>query len=52
MTYELKEATDFSPSVLIKTDSDGNVFYIPLDPSNSDYQAYLNKDNPKEVPNV
>jgi hypothetical protein len=30
--------------------SDGT--YIPADPANSDYQAYLNKDNPKDEPNV
>jgi hypothetical protein len=24
----------------------GNILLIPMDESNSDYQAYLNKDNP------
>ena len=28
------------------TFDDGSVLMIPLDPANSDYQAYLNRDNP------
>jgi hypothetical protein len=41
-TYEL-----FTPDyqnakeVLKRTDADGSVWWIPLDESNSDYQAYL-----------
>jgi hypothetical protein len=27
---------------------DGTVSWIPIEPANSDYQAYLNKDNPVE----
>lgn len=29
------------------TAEDGSVIWIPADPANSDYQAYLNKDKPK-----
>jgi hypothetical protein len=37
----------------MKTDEEGNVFYIPSDPANSDYQAYLNKDKAEQsTPNV
>lgn len=30
-----------SLSVIQRTDEIGNVWFIPTDPSNSDYQAYL-----------
>ena len=30
-----------------RTDKDGQVSYIPPDPANSDYQAYLTKDEVK-----
>lgn len=30
-----------------RTDADGQVWIIPTDPANSDYQAYLNKDKPQ-----
>lgn len=29
---------------ILKTDENGNQWSIPLDPANSDYQAYLNPD--------
>jgi hypothetical protein len=38
---------------IIKTNDDGSLVIIPLDPANSDYQAYLNKDNPDwNKPNI
>ena len=33
--------------VVKATHADGKVFWIPADPANSDYQAYLDKDKPK-----
>jgi len=30
--------------IIVGTSDDGSVIYIPADPANSDYQAYLNKD--------
>jgi hypothetical protein len=46
-TYELI-TDELSQSQTIKrTDKNGLVVWIPLDPANSDYQAYLNKDNPE-----
>ena len=30
-----------------RTDPDGTIWWIPIDEANSDYQAYLNKDNPE-----
>jgi hypothetical protein len=44
MDYEF---IDEMKSVLKRTDSEGNVSYIPCDEGNSDYQAYLNKDKPQ-----
>ena len=38
---------------ILKTDENGNQWSIPTDPANSDYQAYLNKDNPDwNKPNI
>ena len=41
MTYELIPASDFQQEVLKRTNKDGSTSWIPLDPANSDYQAYL-----------
>ena len=42
-TYEI--VTTFQDQqVLKRTDADGQIWWIPLDPANADYQAYLNKD--------
>jgi hypothetical protein len=38
--YEIIEIEN-SGSVLKKTDSSGQEWFIPMDPANSDYQAYL-----------
>ena len=40
-TYEINE-----DKTIIRRDENGNVAGIPNDPANSDYQAYLNRDNP------
>lgn len=45
-TYEVIE-TDFGNTVIKRTDADGQIWWIPTDPANSDYQAYLNKDKPQ-----
>jgi len=39
--YELIEPTGTAPSCLKATDENDVISFIPLDPSNSDYQAYL-----------
>ena len=39
-TYTSASGVDF----IKKTNDDGSVTYIPTDPANADYQAYLNKD--------
>jgi hypothetical protein len=33
-----------SPSYIERTDTDGKVWSIPMDETNSDYQAYLKRD--------
>jgi hypothetical protein len=52
-TYE-EYTNDFGNKYIARTDDDGKVSWIPTDLANSDYQAYLNKDNPVEhfTPNV
>ena len=44
--YELIEATETTPEILIRHNEDGTDTFIPTDPANADYQAYLNRDNP------
>ena len=40
-TYEEVKENDIVISIL-RTDESGKVWSIPVDPANSDYQAYLN----------
>jgi hypothetical protein len=40
MIYELIER-EYTQDVIKRTDPDGRVYWIPTDPSNSDYQRYL-----------
>jgi hypothetical protein len=37
--YEIQKAIGLTS--IMKTNKEGNVFYIPSDAGNSDYQAYL-----------
>jgi hypothetical protein len=39
-TYELISEEGYG-QIVKKTDLEGRVFWIPTDPANSDYQAYL-----------
>ena len=38
---------DLGATLIKRTDADGKVWWIPCDPANSDYQAYLTKDEVK-----
>jgi hypothetical protein len=40
MNYEVIN-TDNSQKIIQLTNEDGSITYIPTDPANSDYQAYL-----------
>ena len=47
ITYE--ETTSVFGNTIIKADlGNGHILFIPDDPSNSDYQAYLNKDKAEQ----
>lgn len=37
--YEIK-STEYGDTV-VRTDEDGSIWFIPIDPANSDYQRYL-----------
>jgi len=43
MKYEIikLDTDDKNSSILKRTDEDGLITFIPIEPSNSDYQAYL-----------
>ena len=45
--YETYQNT-IGETFIMRYDEDGKIWSIPNDPANSDYQAYLNKDNPKQ----
>lgn len=50
--YEIIEA-EFTPTVIKRTDNNGDIWFIPMDENNSDYQAYLNKDKAEQsTPNL
>jgi hypothetical protein len=40
---------DNGNTVIKRTDADGRIWWIPTDPANSDYQAYLNKDEAEVI---
>ena len=45
---EYKEKTEVGGSkIIVRFNNDGTETWIPTDPANSDYQAYLNKDKPQ-----
>jgi hypothetical protein len=41
MTNYEKITNELGTELIKRTDADGQVWSIPLDPANSDYQAYL-----------
>lgn len=48
MTIKYSEyKTDLGVTFIVKEAEDGTINYIPTDPANSDYQAYLAKDEVK-----
>jgi hypothetical protein len=48
-TYE-KITTEMGSEVIKRTDANGSIAWIPLDPANSDYQAYLNPEATLNLP--
>ena len=51
-TYNKIMSADGNEFIIQCVDEKGNTSYIPVDPANSDYQAYLDRDKPKAEPNV
>jgi hypothetical protein len=41
MEYEIVKDERTDAEILKRTDTDGKIWWIPMDESNSDYQAYL-----------
>jgi hypothetical protein len=39
--YTKVEPTQFDNGMIIRESANGEIWYIPTDPANSDYQAYL-----------
>ena len=50
--YEVIEGNETTPQRIKATLESGVELWIPIDPANSDYQAYLDRDKPKAEPNV
>lgn len=51
-SYEIA-TTSFNEEYILFTDENGKVYSIPKNEDNSDYQAYLNKDNTEQsTPNL
>jgi hypothetical protein len=44
--------SDLGADFIKRTDADGQVWWIPTDPANSDYQRYLNPEAEQSTPNV
>jgi hypothetical protein len=51
---EYKEETEVGGNkIIVRFNDDGTNTFIPMDEANSDYQAYLNRDNPQQsTPNL
>jgi hypothetical protein len=50
-TYE-KVISDYGTESIKRTDDNGEVSFIPLDPANSDYQRYLNPEAEQSTPSL
>jgi hypothetical protein len=50
--YELIEATETTPAILIRHNEDGTDTFIPMVAGNADYEAYLNPDKVEHLTDV
>ena len=48
MRYEIVKDAMTEVDVLVRTNDDGSITWIPMVDDNSDYQAYLNKDKAEQ----
>jgi hypothetical protein len=47
ITYEIL-TDEFGKETIKRDNQDGSISWIPTDPANSDYRAYLNKDKAEQ----
>lgn len=53
MTIQYEKITsEFGQDFIKRTNVDGSVDWIPCDPANSDYQAYLNPDKVEHLTEI
>lgn len=52
MTITYEEITNHYGTILCRTNEDGTTTFIPMDESNSDYQAYLNPDKVEHLTEI
>jgi hypothetical protein len=53
MTFIYEEVTSENNEKMLKrTDENGLVSWVPLDPANSDYQRYLNPEAEQSTPSL
>jgi hypothetical protein len=50
ITYKEIEIAELNTRWIERTNEDGSVSIIPLDPANSDYQRYLNPEAEQSTP--
>jgi len=50
ITYKEIEITELNTKWIERTNEDGSVSVIPIDPGNSDYQRYLNPEAEQSTP--
>jgi hypothetical protein len=44
--------TELGKKVIKRTDENGSIAWIPMNPANSDYQRYLNPEAEQSTPNL
>lgn len=52
MKYTYETITELGIEMLKRTDENGLIAWIPIDPANSDYQRYLNPEAEQSTPNL
>ena len=50
--YELIEATEITPAILIRHNEDGTDTFIPMVRGNADYEEYLNPQAEQSTPMI
>jgi len=50
--YEIIKGNEYTPDIIKATLENGSVLWIPTDPTNSDYQRYLNPEAEHFTPMV